>query len=158
MKRDSQIVTRGLVPQAFSDRIRICDVGHLTMLKIIRRFVNQPNFQMPGSNLETWTVFVLHFAVSSSQFIMTTSHAIRRQREVLRRQHKALSTEDCYTFWLRRYMAELREMPEGLPSEKKLEQFLTDLACHRDISVSTQNQALNDAVSASEAPRAETTA
>ena len=31
----------------------------------------------------------------------------------------------------------------GLSSEKKLEQFLTDLALHRDISASTQNQALN---------------
>ncbi len=63
-------------------------------------------------------------------------------REVLRRQHKALSTEDSYLFWLRRYMAALRDMPVGLPSEKKLEQFLTDLA-RRDVSASTQNQAFN---------------
>ena len=74
---------------------------------------------------------------------MNTSQAISREREVLRRQHKALSTEDCYIFWLRRYMTALREMPDGLSSEKKLEQFLTDLACRRDISASTQNQALN---------------
>jgi hypothetical protein len=37
---------------------------------------------------------------------MNTAQAIRRMREVIRRQHKA--------FWLRRYMAALREMPEGL--------------------------------------------
>src|SRR4030095_4547277 len=74
---------------------------------------------------------------------MNPSQAIRRVREVIRRQHKALSTEDCYTFWLRRYMKALLGMPEGLPSEKKLEQFLTDLAGHRDVSASTQNQALN---------------
>ena len=74
---------------------------------------------------------------------MNTLQAIGREREVLRRQHKALSTEDCYTFWLRRYMRALREMPEGLSSEKKLETFLTDLARHRDISASTQNQAFN---------------
>lgn len=74
---------------------------------------------------------------------MNTTQAICREREVLRRQHKALSTEDCYIFWLRRYMTALREMPEGLSSEKKLEQFLTDLACRRDIAASTQNQALN---------------
>lgn len=52
-------------------------------------------------------------------------------REVIRRQHKALSTEDSYVFWLRRYMTALRQMPKGLSSEKKLEQFLTDLARHR---------------------------
>ncbi len=74
---------------------------------------------------------------------MNTTQAICRMREVIRRQHKALSTEDSYVFWLRRYMTALRQMPAGLSSEKKLEQFLTDLACHRDVSASTQNQALN---------------
>jgi integrase len=73
---------------------------------------------------------------------MNNLHAICREREVLRRQHQALSTEDCYTFWLRRYMTDLREMPDGLSSEKKREQFLTDRARRRDISASTQNQAL----------------
>jgi site-specific recombinase XerD len=34
-------------------------------------------------------------------------------------------------------------MPRGLTSERKIEQFLTDLARQRDISASTQNQALN---------------
>jgi integrase len=74
---------------------------------------------------------------------MNPSQAICLVREVIRRQHKALATEDCYTFWLRRYMTALLEMPEDLSSEKKLEQFLTDLARHRDVSASTQNQALN---------------
>ena len=74
---------------------------------------------------------------------MNTTQAICRMREVIRRQHKALSTEECYIFWLRRYMTALREMPEGLCSEEKLEQFLTGLARDRDVSASTQNQALN---------------
>jgi len=64
-------------------------------------------------------------------------------REVIRRQHKALSTEDSYIGWLRRYIRALRDMPEGLSSEKKVEQFLTDLARHRDLSASSQNQAFN---------------
>jgi hypothetical protein len=55
---------------------------------------------------------------------MNTLQAICREREVLRRQHKALSTEACYTFWLRHYMTALREMPDRLSSDKKLEQFL----------------------------------
>jgi len=35
---------------------------------------------------------------------MNTAQAVQRTRDVLRRQHKALSTEDTYIFWLRRYM------------------------------------------------------
>ena len=34
-------------------------------------------------------------------------------------------------------------MPSELPSEKKLERFLTDLARCHDVSASSQNQALN---------------
>ena len=60
-----------------------------------------------------------------------------------RRQHKALSTEDTYIFWLRRYMIALREMPGGFSSEQKLERFLTDLARYCDVSASTQNQRPN---------------
>jgi Phage integrase, N-terminal SAM-like domain len=59
------------------------------------------------------------------------------------RQHKALSTEKCYVFWLRRYINSLREMPADLSSERKLEHFLTDLACGQNVSASTQNQAFN---------------
>ena len=72
---------------------------------------------------------------------MNASEAVCRVREVIRRQHKALSTEDCYAGWLRRYMQALLKMPEGLSSEKKVERFLTDLARNRDISASSQNQA-----------------
>jgi len=74
---------------------------------------------------------------------MNAKQAIERMRDVIRRQHKALSTEESYTFWLRRYVSALHTMPGGLSSEKKLERFLTDLACHRDVSASSQNQALN---------------
>jgi len=74
---------------------------------------------------------------------MKTEEAINKARQVIRRQHKALSTEDTYIFWLRRYMVALRGMPEGLSSERKLERFLTDLARYRDVSASTQNQAFN---------------
>jgi hypothetical protein len=37
--------------------------------------------------------------------------------------------------------AALLEMPEDLSSEEKLEQFLADLARHRDATASTQTQA-----------------
>ncbi len=57
---------------------------------------------------------------------MNPSQAIGRVREVIRRQHKALSTEECYIFWLRRYIKALIHMPAGLSSEKKLERLVND--------------------------------
>jgi integron integrase len=74
---------------------------------------------------------------------MNTQQAIERIRGVIRRQHKALSTEDTYIFWLRRYMAALPKMPKELSSDKKIERFLTDLARHDGVSASSQNQAFN---------------
>jgi hypothetical protein len=65
---------------------------------------------------------------------MNTAQGSCRLHEVTLRQHKALSTQESYTFWLRCYMAALPQMPNGLSRETKLEQFLTDLAYHRDIS------------------------
>jgi integron integrase len=74
---------------------------------------------------------------------MNEEQAVDRMRQVIRRQHKALATEDAYILWIRRYMKALRKMPPLLPSEKKLENFLTDLAVKHDVSASTQNQAFN---------------
>ena len=74
---------------------------------------------------------------------MKEQEAIERTRAVIRRQHKALSTEESYLNWLRRYIGALGQMPNALPSEKKVERFLTELALARDVSASTQNQAFN---------------
>ena len=74
---------------------------------------------------------------------MKSTQALDRLRQVIRRQHKALATEDCYVFWVRRYINALRGLPGELPSEKKLEIFLTGLALRDNVSASTQNQAFN---------------
>jgi hypothetical protein len=74
---------------------------------------------------------------------MNATEAVRRLREVIRRQHKALATEASYVHWLRHYMAALADMPPNLTSEQKLERFLTALALRRDVAASTQNQAFN---------------
>ena len=74
---------------------------------------------------------------------MNEIHAIQRLRDVIRRQHKALSTESNYVYWLRHYIAAIREIPGTLSSEQKLERFLTALACDRGVAASTQNQAFN---------------
>jgi hypothetical protein len=49
---------------------------------------------------------------------MNTTQAIGRMREVIPRQHKALSTQDSYVFWLRRYIIALRQ---PLMDERELE-------------------------------------
>ena len=92
--------------------------------------------------MEPWTACVQR-CVPLSRLIMNLPLAIERLRSVLRRQHKALSTESNYIYWLRHYVSALEGMPESLPSEQKLERFLTDLARHRGLSASSQNQALN---------------
>ena len=74
---------------------------------------------------------------------MNTLEAVNRVRDVLRRQHKALATEDTYVFWLRRFMAALPKMPKDISSERKIERFLTDLARYHGVSACSQNQAFN---------------
>lgn len=69
--------------------------------------------------------------------------AIEQLRNVLRRQHKAIATEASYVYWLRHYVTALKGMSNSLSSEQKLENFLTHLARHRELSASTQNQAFN---------------
>ena len=67
---------------------------------------------------------------------MNKKQALNRAREVMRRQHKALNTEQVYLHWLGRYINALAHMPAPLASEQKLERFLTELA-HRDVSASS---------------------
>src|ERR1041384_1641683 len=74
---------------------------------------------------------------------MKKSQAIHRLRQVIRRQHKALATEDSYVFWVGRYINSLVSIPPQLPSQKKLEIFLTGLALRQNVAARTQNQAFN---------------
>ncbi len=47
---------------------------------------------------------------------MNSTQAIDQLRQVIRRQHKALATEEAYVSWLRRYMKALAKMAPDLPS------------------------------------------
>ncbi len=73
---------------------------------------------------------------------MNTDEAVRRLTEVLRRKHLALATKRTYYAWLRRYCDFLKGLPLHLPSEHKLERFLTVLS-QKHVAASTQNQAFN---------------
>ena len=73
---------------------------------------------------------------------MNADEAVWRFTEVVRRQHLALATERTCCAWLGRYCDVLKGLPLHLPSEHKLERFLTVLA-RKDVAASSQNQAFN---------------
>lgn len=67
---------------------------------------------------------------------------VERARAVIRRQHKAIATEQAYCGWLWRYFRFIYSLPKEMPSERKAEAFLNTLA-QRDVSASTQNGAFH---------------
>jgi len=69
---------------------------------------------------------------------------MRRLTEVVRRQHLALATKRTFCAWLRRYRDCLKGLPLHLPSEHKLERFLT-VPVQEDVAASTESQAGNPA-------------
>lgn len=73
---------------------------------------------------------------------MNEIDAIQRLREIIRRKHLALSTEETYCGWVRRFIGFLRTDRHGKTSEERFERFLTHLA-REGVSASTQNQAFN---------------
>lgn len=63
--------------------------------------------------------------------------------DLMRLQHKALSTEKTYLHWIGSYIDWLVEHGKDLAdSRSRMEAYLTHLA-HRQVSASTQNQAFN---------------
>lgn len=66
-------------------------------------------------------------------------------REVMRLRHYSLSTERSYCDWIRRYIKfhQMRCRADLDPGEPKIEAFLSELAVHGNVAVSTQNQAFN---------------
>ena len=74
---------------------------------------------------------------------MLIHHAIRSLREYCALRHFSLQTEKSYVHWLGRYGAFLKDPKlRDLPSEKKMEAFLTHLALS-GVWAATQNQAFN---------------
>jgi len=74
---------------------------------------------------------------------MLIHQAIRSIRELCALRHLSLNTEKSYVHWLGRYAAFLKDPKfRSLPSERKMEAFLTHLALS-GVSASTQNQAFN---------------
>jgi len=66
-------------------------------------------------------------------------------RDVMRLKHYSIHTEKSYCDWIKRYvrfhgMSSRNDLKDG---EKKVEEFLTHLAVDKNVSPSTQNQAMN---------------
>jgi Phage integrase, N-terminal SAM-like domain len=64
-------------------------------------------------------------------------------KQVMRVKHYALRTEECYVQWIKRYIFFHGKRHPRDMGAAELELFLTDLAVKGNVSVSTQNQALN---------------
>lgn len=73
---------------------------------------------------------------------MNLTDTIEAARNVLRFRHMSYRTEQAYVHWIKRYAYWCRDNPGG-SHEDKVRGFLTHLARERDVSASTQNQALN---------------
>lgn len=68
---------------------------------------------------------------------------LETMRELIRKRHYSIRTEEAYLQWVRRYIQfHGRRHPAGLGAPE-LEAFLTHLAVGRNVAASTQNQALS---------------
>ena len=64
-------------------------------------------------------------------------------REVLRRKHYSIRTEEAYVDWIKRYIFFHNKRHPAEMGATELEKYLNHLAVDRKVSASTQNQALS---------------
>ena len=64
-------------------------------------------------------------------------------REVLRRRHYSLRTEQSYVDWIKRFILFHCKRHPAQMGKAEVTVFLTHLAVRRDVAASTQNQALS---------------
>jgi len=76
-------------------------------------------------------------------FVPKPGRLMDQAREVMRFHHYSLSTEKSYVQWILRYIRfNDKRHPKDM-GKPEIERFLSHLAMNRDVSASTQNQALN---------------
>ena len=96
---------------------------------------------------DSYATVAVVFSICKPKFMpwaraMKTEQALQRMSEVIRRKHLAWRTEQSYCAWLKRYCDFIVQIPAPLPSEQKLERYLTALAKDA-VAASTRNQAFN---------------
>ena len=72
---------------------------------------------------------------------MNTQQTLDKAHNVIRFKHMSIQTEKAYVYWITAYMRWLKSYSNGT-SEQKTRAFLTHLAVNKNVSVSTQHQAL----------------
>ncbi|HEY4281465.1 MAG TPA: integron integrase [Chthoniobacterales bacterium] len=73
---------------------------------------------------------------------MNRTQVLHRLKDVIRRKHFSYATEQAYCGWVDRYSRFVECLDPTVPSEQKLESFVTMLA-KQGVAASTQNQAFN---------------
>ena len=74
---------------------------------------------------------------------MKKSKFLDQVREVIRTKHFSHSTEKTYVGWIYRFIIFHKKRHPKAMGEKEIGKFLTYLAVEKEVSASTQNQALN---------------
>ena len=64
-------------------------------------------------------------------------------REVIRKKHYSIRTEQAYLQWIRRFIFYHNKRHPKHMGEKEISQYISHLATHGKVAASTQNQALN---------------
>jgi len=68
---------------------------------------------------------------------------LEQVRDVIRRKHYSIRTEQTYTDWIRRFILFHKKRHPSEMAEKEVTAFLTSLARDGNVAASTQNQALS---------------
>ena len=68
---------------------------------------------------------------------------LEQVRELIRIRHYSIRTEQAYLQWIRRFILFHGKRHPIEMGARELTEFLSDLAIERNVSASTQNQALN---------------
>src|SRR5689334_18973515 len=64
-------------------------------------------------------------------------------REVIRRKHYSIRTEQAYCDWIKRFILFHHKRHPSEMAEAEITEFLTDLAVRGNVAAATQNQALS---------------
>ena len=73
----------------------------------------------------------------------TSPKLLDQVRQVIRRKHYSIRTEDAYVNWIRRFILFHNKRHPAQMGKLEIESFLTDLAVNGKVAASTQNQAFS---------------
>ena len=68
---------------------------------------------------------------------------LEQVRDVIRKKHYSIRTEQSYILWIKRFIIFHNKRHPKYMGEREISQFISQLATHRRVAASTQNQALN---------------